>query len=416
VYHLHLAEALTFLALEKKDNWEDYSTERAEAGSIAKNEESSCSDFEPFIRRIRALISSPLFLAITSSRDAIQAGSAGDMTKRATDIRMSAEDIRRAVELDPSDAMNWLVLWKVLPFEGQGDSVLRAAQLDSSSPLIQYELGKYQLARGKYADARNAFDEALRLNASHYRSVIGLAFSIASADPDAEVESYYKKAREIAPEYLEAGDLLGNYYVGIEEVDQGIDQFNQEVKTNPAYFPAFLSLGLTYLHASRIQEAEAALRKTIELDPTNPEAHCYLGTLRLNMEDLDTAKQLFSDALNYRVNFADAYYGLGLIAYRQHRTAEAVEKFDQAIKNNAQYAEAYVARAAALPKERSRDAVKDLERAIELYEHQSAKLQHDAEISESKGLSRKASAERNRISGIQNQILNARNMLTTLGS
>lgn len=167
-YSLHLAESLILLAQEQKYNLEDFEPRLSEAvgivGSVQR--ETECAAFEPFVDRLRALSApGPNALAL----------------------------VNRAIELDPKDAMNWYVLWR-LNLGNSQPSILRAAELAPDLPLIQYELGNYRLLRGEYAEAKLAFEHALALSPRHFRSMIGLAYAIGSIGFDTQVESFYRKA------------------------------------------------------------------------------------------------------------------------------------------------------------------------------------------------------------------------------
>src|SRR5262249_26751802 len=138
-YALNLAQSLLFLATEQLLNWEDYEPRKMEAASILDSAGATCmSYYEPFLLRLRALI----------------AGRGPAAT----------ELINHAVDLDPSDAMNWVVLGYLDPQSrhlvspdgaGRWIAMGNAAKLQPGSALIQYELGKnYQTARGKESDVK----------------------------------------------------------------------------------------------------------------------------------------------------------------------------------------------------------------------------------------------------------------------
>ena len=67
--------------------------------------------------------------------------------------------IKRAIELDPNDAMNWYALWK-LDLGNSQQAILRAAELAPDLALIQYELGNYRSLNGEYPEATKAFERA----------------------------------------------------------------------------------------------------------------------------------------------------------------------------------------------------------------------------------------------------------------
>src|SRR5206468_4039585 len=138
-YALGLAQSLLLLAAEQVLNWEEFEPRQTAAAAIVESQQSAClATHEPFILRLRAIIAG-------------RGSTAADL-------------INRAVDLDPSDAMNWVVLGYLDPtssrlttLQGTGRwvAMAQAATLDPDSALIQYEVAKnYQVMRGKEAEAR----------------------------------------------------------------------------------------------------------------------------------------------------------------------------------------------------------------------------------------------------------------------
>jgi tetratricopeptide (TPR) repeat protein len=115
-YRFHLAQSLLFLAVEQQLNWEEFSPRVAEATAIADTEEStSNSAFSPFLSRLRALAASPRFRT-GSNTEALAA-------------------IDRALDRDPGDGMNWMVLSQLNPADPRGPA-LRAVGLSPDLTLV----------------------------------------------------------------------------------------------------------------------------------------------------------------------------------------------------------------------------------------------------------------------------------------
>src|SRR5262249_50189069 len=82
---LNLAQSLLFLSTEQLLNGEEYEPPQREARVVLERASPACVEtYEPFVLRVRALVAG--------------------RGPNATDL------INRAVDLDPNDAMNWLVL------------------------------------------------------------------------------------------------------------------------------------------------------------------------------------------------------------------------------------------------------------------------------------------------------------------
>jgi len=382
-YSLHLAESLLLLAQEQKYNWEEFEPRESEAvGIIASAQRAAeCETFEPFVNRLRAL-SGP-------GRDAFGM-------------------IERAIELDPSDAVNWYVLWR-LNLGNVQEAILRAAELAPDLALIQYELGTYRSLRGEYREAKQAFERALELSPRHFRSMIGLAYAIGSIDFNAEVERLYHKAVDIAPTFLEAHARLGDYYADLDETEQAVKEYQAAINLNSYYDRAYLALGITLLQAARLDEAEQALLSVIKLSPANSQAHYFLGNIWLARGDLLKAKAEYQEALRYQLNYTDAEYALGIVFYQEGNVDQALTQYDKVLTINPQYSDAYLSRGGIRAQRRQfADAITDETRAIDIYQQQVSELESEARKSESMGLTRKAEAERKRLGRIDDLLQRAR--------
>src|SRR5262245_60982678 len=250
-----------------------------EAANIVNAAETSClSYYEPFVLRLRALI----------------AGRGPTAT----------ELINRAVDLDPADAMNWLVLGYLDPqsrhlvsSDGAGRWIAmdHAAKLQPRSGLIQYELGKnHQAAPGKESDGKLAFERAIELSPRHFRAYLGLAYS---ADENVDVEPLYQKVVDIAPNFLEGRLALGSYYAALDLIDKATEQYSFALTINPRYDTAHFRLGLLMLQAERRKEAEQHFRAVIELNPGSYEAYYHLGNIVYARDEFAEAKRLYEQAL-----------------------------------------------------------------------------------------------------------------------
>src|SRR5262245_41027302 len=381
-YSLHLAESLIFLAREQEYNWEEFDPRTSEAGQILDtlSHASECATFEPFVDRLRAL-SGP--------------------RREAVDL------IDRAIALDPSDAMNWYVRWRlnVSNFE---DAIVRAAELAPDLPLIQYELGNYRSLRGEYLEAKQAFERALEGSPRHFRSMIGLAYAIDSIDFNPAVERLYRMAINIAPTFLDGHVRLGDYYADLGETEQAVAEYQAAIASNSNYDHAYLTLGITLLEAGRLEEAQESLLSVVKLSPASSQAHYFLGRIWFARGDLSKAKAEYQEAIKYQLNYPDAEYALGVVFYQEGEMDEALTAFDKALTINPQHPDAYLSRGGIRAQRRQFvGAVNDETRAIEIYQRQISELEREAQKSESIGLTRKAEAERKRVHFIEDGLQRA---------
>jgi tetratricopeptide (TPR) repeat protein len=371
-YRLNLAQANLFLALEQRLNSENFRS------AWEQGVDPQCAPGSAFGLRLQAFHTLDDF------------GTALD--------RASLDKINQAIQLEPNDAFNWFVRWRLNPTTTrQENSILKAAEIAPDLALVQYELGNYWLVQADYTRAYDAFRRALQLSPRHFRSLIGLAQADSAIDEEAEVEHLYKRAVELAPNFLEGRILLGDYYSGLEETEQAREQYRAALSLNSNYEVAHLRLGLNYLQAMELDDAEKAFRRAIEINTSSYEAYYYLGNVWFVRGNLDAARQQYEEALKFVLNFPDAVYALGTVFFRQGRIENALEQFEKVLRANRAHADAYFSRGAIRSlRQQFDDAIEDYDRALGLYDRQLAFLSQSIEGYEERGLTRKVEAERRR--------------------
>lgn len=391
-YSLHLAEALLFLALEQKLNQEDTAAAGQEAGKIVTSMESQpcAAGFASILNRVKALSISP----------GVSGGQVADATIQIQARTFGHDDIDaidRAIAADPNDPMNWLVLWKLSPFDPRSP-LLRANTLAPDLPVVQYEMGSANLMLSHYPEARRNFERAIELSPRHFHSMIGLADAIGAADPDTTgTLPLYQKASAVAPKYLEAHALLGYYYDQIEETDKALDQYRTIVALNPKNEPGQLSLGIALFKAGRLDDAEKTLHTALGMDAGDAQAHYYLASIGLNRGDLSRAQAEAERAVRDGRAFVEAFYLLGLILERESRIDEALSQYEQALRIRKNYPDALLARGdIRVQRGQLADALADFTAAVQAYRSLSAEFEKEAVKAETAGFLLKARAQRAR--------------------
>jgi tetratricopeptide (TPR) repeat protein len=406
-YTLHLAESLYFLAAQQKLNWENFEPSVSEANSWTEFKEGSlnCDTYGSYLTRLRTLRGTFSGVRVTES------------------VTM----IHQAIDLDPQDSMNWIVLSQLRaappPDESKAPSE-RAAELEPELALVQYELGNYRLAKvnqESFAQAQQSFLRTKELSPRHFQAILGMADSLSlEADEAAgQIEPLLKEAVEIAPASLKARMALGDYYAGLEETEKALDQYHAATNSNPKYYPAFLSAGTTLVTAERPEEAENLFDAVLQLEPNKPhppfhvadfaadaQAHYYLGNIWLERGDLEKARGDFDSAIRDISNYALAIYGLGIVSYQEGKLDEALRHLNQVIQlGPREYPNAYFVRGG-IRADRGQfsEGLSDLDLAIEIYREQATALDAKAKVDEKNGFTRRAEGERRRKAHIESTL------------
>lgn len=142
-------------------------------------------------------------------------------------------------------------------------------------------------------------------------------------------------ARQVSPEVYESY-LKGKY--GLHntraEIEQRIAEFENGIRKDPTFAPAYVGLAETYIRLQDIfvgappseirPKATSALRKALELDPELAEAHAYLAEMYQKQWKWADAEAEFRRALELKPNDALAHRGYADWLACQGRTQEAL--------------------------------------------------------------------------------------------
>ncbi|MCM3905642.1 MAG: winged helix-turn-helix domain-containing protein [Pyrinomonadaceae bacterium] len=151
-----------------------------------------------------------------------------------------------------------------------------------------------------------------------------------------------QEREKLAKRYTENAEayqayLQGRYYFDTRTdagVKKGIEYFEQAIKVDPGYAPAYVGLATAYWDFSSQSslfppkearpKARAALLKALELDDALPEAHSILGAIRQDEDDWSAAERELKRAIELDPNSPPAHWYYA-------RYLETIGKNDEAI-------------------------------------------------------------------------------------
>jgi Flp pilus assembly protein TadD len=96
----------------------------------------------------------------------------------------------------------------------------------------------------------------------------------------ASAETEFRAVLSLSPQQFEPRNRLGMIYLDAGRLDEAEEQFRLSVKTRPND-SGFSGLGETYLRQGDTSLAERAFNSATSLNPNNSQAHFKLGALYL---------------------------------------------------------------------------------------------------------------------------------------
>ena len=104
--------------------------------------------------------------------------------------------------------------------------------------------------------------------------------------------------------------VLGNYYIGIQDYQHGIAEYEKCTKINPDFSPAYNSLGYGYRAIEKYDAAERAFKKYTELIPDDPNPPDSYAELLMKMGRFQESIVEYKKALSIDPNFVNSRVGL----------------------------------------------------------------------------------------------------------
>jgi len=246
----------------------------------------------------------------------------------------------RILMTDPSVQIAWLrlshVQGELKQFDAAERTLQKALEQFKDSREMHFYHGLLELRREHFARSLLYFRRLLpvertlsKIFRSHLHFNIGVAYW--RLQKHRLAESHLQRVFQLDPEFLGAGELLGElltrrnaseeairvlrkvttdypsrwlacYWLGMAlmgrgEWDAALRELTKAVELNPNDPSGWLNSGEALLALGRIPEAERPLRRAIELSPRSSEAIASYGTLLLRVNELEQAEDFFDRAL-----------------------------------------------------------------------------------------------------------------------
>lgn len=247
-----------------------------------------------------------------------------------SDYGAAIPDLQNAVSRDPNDreatqllGLSYYILGRAtaaIPLLEKVREWFPSAHLDAS-----YYLASAYLQVRRYDDARAAFAQAYDIPADSAGADLLTARMLLRQEYEPVAEEYARKALAKDPKLPLAHFLVGEIYLFKADPPKAIEEFEAELKVNPAHAPTYVRLADAYVRAARFEDAERVLSRAIYLDSTSSAAYMLLGRVLLRKSDPARAAAALQRAVALDPNNYQAHHQLGqaLIAMGKRTEGEA---------------------------------------------------------------------------------------------
>ncbi len=203
----------------------------------------------------------------------------GDQQAIIENIRLARLFAMNATEVTPQQIIAWQSLAELyqntmaIAQESEQfaqltiDALKRAVELEPKNPQFYTEIGNMYLLLGRKDEARAEFEKAIDKKANYAPANINIALLL---EQDGLVDEAIRKLETLQARNANNVEILfqlGRLYYNVVETDKAIAQFIAALKINPNYSNALYSLGIAYEKQDRKQDAIIAFEAVLELNP-----------------------------------------------------------------------------------------------------------------------------------------------------
>jgi predicted Zn-dependent protease len=173
-----------------------------------------------------------------------------------------------------------------------------------------YMYGLSAWKAGSPADALAGFQEALRLDPNHRKSLFNSARVLLETGQPGQALERVERGLSLEPLSAEGHRLLGRVRVELGQYDEAIDAYQRAIVIDDRDVWSMNNLGLLYIQQGRSDEALLPLARAVELRSNSPVFQNNLGTALERTGHVAEARQAYAAAVAADSGYAKAVSSL----------------------------------------------------------------------------------------------------------
>jgi tetratricopeptide (TPR) repeat protein len=235
--------------------------------------------------------------------------------------------------------------------ESDAERIERALPFSSTGHTLEFgrnylSCGSLFFQRGYLDEAETAFQQAFRDDPASAEALYGIGSVYLNQNKNAEARDAFERTVKLQASYpdtlTDAWNNLGVIATRENRIDDSIQCFQQALRLNPHHLLVLDNLGNAYRLEKRWDDARKVLEQALEVDSQDAEANYSLGMVFAQTEQNDKAYEYLQRALKARPDYPEVLNNLGVLYMVTQRPDEAAASFEQCIRVAPTFAQAYL--------------------------------------------------------------------------
>ena len=184
---------------------------------------------------------------------------------------------------------------------------------------------------GKYEEAIECYDEAIRINPDYASAYLNKGSALSDLGKKEEAIECYDEAIRIKPDYA----AYFNKGIALSELgkkEEAIECYDEAIRIKPDYAEAYLNKGIALSVLGKKEEVIGCYDEAIRINPDYAEAYYGKGNKLIVLGKYEEAIGCHDEAIRINPDYASAYLNKGNALTVLGKYEEAIGCYDEAIR------------------------------------------------------------------------------------
>ncbi|MCX5782480.1 MAG: tetratricopeptide repeat protein [Elusimicrobia bacterium] len=291
-----------------------------------------------FITIVSVIILGPFTISNAFQDQAYLAYLRGLLALQSGNLAAAKEEYNRVLEIDKNAVPVYrdlaYVYWQSGDREKALDSALKLKEQYGDNLNTQLFLGSFYMMLGRSNNAREAWENALKIDANNETAILYLAAYHSANNNPKESIIYWDKYIQQKPDSAESYYHRGMAFEKLGQLEKATQSLEKTISLKPESYEAYFALAQLYEKQERLYDAIRECEKYLSFVPDNVMILLYLGGLYYKTKNFASAEEIFKKADKINPNDSSVIFWLGLLAEEKKDWPQAIEYFETLREND----------------------------------------------------------------------------------